>query len=131
MKIKFIILAAFLIPSFAIASGSSGGFSGSSSSVPSARQVDQAYEYGKSLYNGRSKEVAKFDYCVAGEEELVKVKRSSLKTFKGASYEQLANNLYDCDNPEKSMLDHVDTTQAAYIIYYLDKRYKLDLENGG
>jgi len=80
------------------------------------------------LYNGRSREVEKVKYCVTGEEEGTPVKRSSLRPFKGQTYNELASNLYDCNNPDKALLDYVSSSQAAHIIYYLDKRYKLSLQ---
>lgn len=130
MKAKLIFLTAVFLPSLAIASGSSGGFGGStgSFSTPAPQPVDQAYEYGKALYNGRTDEVAKMSYCVKGEEDGVKVKSSSLRPFKGSTYDELAKNLYNCDNPEQDLLAVADTDQATYIVYYLDERYNLDLQ---
>lgn len=127
MNINLLLLSILLLPSLAFASGSasssnSGGF------FPSSSSVDQAYEYGKALYTGRSSEVERFKYCIVSEEEPIEVKRSSLRQFKGTSLNELAASLIDCDNPEKSMFDYVDSTQASYVLYYLNKRYKLGLD---
>lgn len=129
MKAKLMFLSVLFLPSLVFASGG-GGFSTStdSFSTPAPQPVDQAYEYGKALYNGRTDEIAKMSYCVKGEEDSTKVKTSSLRPFKGTSYDELAKNLYNCDNPEQDLLAVADSTQATYIVYYLDQRYNLDLQ---
>ena len=129
MNSKLVILLALFVAPLTLASGGSGGGSYGGSSAPQPRQVDEAYEYGKSLFSGRSNEVEKVKYCVAGtgEEESVPVKRSSLRPFKGKTFDELGASLYDCNNPEKVLLDYVNSSQAAHIIYYLNKRYKLKL----
>lgn len=129
MKAKLMLLSTLLLPTLAFASG---GYSGSSStfssSAPAPQPVDQAYEYGKALYNGKTDEIADVDFCVQDEEKQVKIKSSSLKAYKGGSYDDLAQNLYNCDDPQQNLLAVADQSQATYIVYYLDQRYNLDLD---
>jgi len=125
------VLAAFFVFAFSssvFASGGYGGGSGSFSSSTPTREVDPTYERGKSLFSGRIEGVQKIKYCVADGEEYTKVKRSSLKAYKESTYNILLSSLRNCDSLENGMLDYLNTDQAVHVIYYLDKRYKLDLE---
>jgi len=130
----FALLATFLLTAFtghqALASGGGGGYSGGGGGIgpaPAPREVDQVYEYGKSVYLGRSPGSKKISYCVKVDGELKKLRGRNLKSYRGAKQLDFANALYNCKAPDELALAGVDKEEIAYVIYYLNKRYKLDL----
>jgi len=104
--------------------GGGGGFSGGSTSQ---RAVDQTYEVGKAIYNGRQRGTPRLSYCVASDDGKVPVKRKSLKPFKNTTFTNLAQNLYNCDNPESLVSEELSRDSLIHVLYYLDKRHKLSL----
>ena len=90
--------------------------------------VDRTYESGKSIYTGRKKTAPKLSYCLRVGEEIIPVKRKSLKQFKGTSFTELSKHLFRCDEPTKSIISELERTDFIHVIYYLDKRYRLKLE---
>ena len=89
--------------------------------------VDPTYESGKAVYTGRSKNAPKLQYCLRVGEETVKLKRKSIKQFKQSSYSDLAKNLYRCDVPAQAIKTELEKQQFLHVLYYLNKRYKLNL----
>ncbi len=123
-----ITLLAFLSVGVA-ASGpvsSPGGFGGPSSAP--ARQVDEVYEYGKSIYNGRLPGAQKVKYCVLQDGKPKRVRARTLKPYRGGSKLDLANALYDCAQTEVLALARLDREQVSFVLYFLNKRFKLDLQ---
>lgn len=110
------------------ASGVTGGI-GSQQPQHGQRAVDELYEYGKALYLGRLPDAPKVSFCVAAEDQARKVKRRSLKPFRKKTRTELANALVRCDDPGQLALKGLEPGQAAFIIYYLDKRYRLKLQD--
>lgn len=121
------LILLFVFSSISYASGGYGGGGYGGYNSRPVKQVDHAYEYGKSIYQGRESNVAKLNYCIKDEEEKVELRRSVIKKFKNTSYTELANNLYNCDVPTDLIAKSLDTNQLSHVIYYLDKRYKLKL----
>lgn len=126
-------LLAILVASSSFASGGigGGGISGTSGGVGSAqrREVDESYEYGKAVYLGRSSDAKKLAYCVLVEGEAKKVKKKSLKPYRRKTRSELANALYLCDEPSKLALHSLKKEQIAFVLYYLNKRFKLKLSD--
>ena len=91
------------------------------------KEVDAAYELGKSIYRGRKEGAPKLNYCIAEEQDKVKLKRKSIKKFKKSTYAELAQNLYDCDKPNELVSKSLSSHQLSHVLYYLDKRFKLKL----
>ncbi len=116
-----------LLPLQAIASGvAGGGFSGiEGTSAP--REVDEVYEFGKALYLGRTPDSKKIKYCVKVDGQLKKLGGRVLRPYRGSDQLDFANALYDCNNPEQQALLNINREQVAYVLYYLNKRYKLEL----
>lgn len=125
-----LVLTVLLFSSKALASGSySGGdFSrgGSNYSAPAPKAVDQAYEYGKSIYFGRFKGKV-VSYCINRNDVSSPVKRSSIRAVRGVSYTQLGDLLYNCENIEQTMSSILNKNQLNAVAYYLNKRYRLNL----
>jgi len=111
----------------AMASGLSGGGASSGGGLP-PREIDQLYEYGKSLYLGRTPGVRKTRYCLKIDGEAQKLRGRNLKSWRGRPQLEFANALYDCEAPEKLALLNLEKEQVAYVLYYLNKRYKLRLD---
>lgn len=125
-----VLISAVLLSASALASGGYGGGGGySGGSGFKSRPVDQAYEYGKSVYKGRNKAYGKIKYCITSEDgaEKVKLKRGSLKPYKGGTFADLAGNLYNCDAPDTAIKDILSLNDLQHVLYYLNKRYKLKL----
>lgn len=104
-----------------------GGFSRGGSGVENQRRVDQTYEIGKSIFNGRARGEPSLEYCIDVDGERLPVKRKSVKTFKKGTYNDFARNLYRCDEPEALISESLTRDSLLYVIYYLNKRHKLDL----
>ena len=112
--------------SFTVASGGYGGGGGFGTTAP-ARQVDHDYEYGKSIFLGRQKDVPKLSYCVEVDGKKVPMKRKTIRQFKKVAYTEFANSLYHCDQPDRLIVQDIDKEKFQYVIYYLNKRFKLYL----
>jgi len=103
------------------------GYSGSRSNTPNQRSVDTVYETGKAIYKGRKQGEPALAYCVASGDEKIPVKRKSLKGFKKKTYNDLAQNLFNCDQPETLIANELSKDSLLYVLYYLNKRHKLNL----
>ena len=101
MKFSTIIFSAALALSSGsvLASGGGGGGSYGGGSYGGGqvqqRQVDQTYEVGKAIYNGRQSGVARLSYCVTAGDAKLPVKSKSLKPYKKTTYDNLSQNLYN------------------------------------
>jgi len=85
--------------------------------VPEPREVDQVYELGKQIYKGRSQDAVKIKYCVKQQDgEFKKLKGSTAKPFRGGISKDFA-------------LSTVADGQIPLVLYYLNKRYRLNLQN--
>ncbi len=113
------------------ASGSSGGFSGGGGapSAPAPRVVDEVYEFGKALYLGRAPGAKKVNYCVNVDGAPKKLRGRTLRDYKGAKQLDFANALVNCQQPDELALAGVKREEIAYVIYYLNKRYRLNLSD--
>lgn len=125
------LLAATLASgSFASGGGNGGGFigGGASSAGPAPkREADERYEYGKAVYLGRLPDSEKLEYCVLKDGEAKKLKRRTLKPYRGKTLKEFANALYRCDDSTKLALNSLKREQVAFVLYYLNKRYRLKL----
>ena len=108
--------------------GGYGGGGGSFGGQTQQRQVDTVYEEGKAIYRGRKDGEPSISYCVASEGEIVPVKGKSIKAYKKSTYEELAQNLYNCDNPESLVASELTRDSLLYVLYYLNKRHRLNLQ---
>lgn len=109
-------------------SGAHGTMGGAhNSSTRSMRIIDEEFEKGKGIFLGRNREVGKIKLCVASGDEQVKLKRKALKSYKGATVNGFINSLHNCDKPDEVMLERLGRVHMSYLIYYLNKRYKLQL----
>lgn len=121
-----------VLPVVANASGS-GGLGGGRSfggSLDSPRQTDPAYEQGKAVFKGRIKEYGEVKYCLISTEAengVAKIKRKSLKPFKGQTAQVLADALRFCDDNSTVPNKVLTRDDFLYLIYYLNKRYRLKL----
>jgi len=112
--------------------GNMGGYHGTmsgahNSSTRSMRIIDEEFEKGKAIYLGRNKQIGKLKLCVLSGEEDVKVKRTTLKPFKGVTTNELINSLHNCDKPEEVAFERLGKIHMSHLVYYLNKRFKLEL----
>ena len=123
-------LLASLIASSGFASGGSGGGPGAPNvGSPQQREVDESYEYGKAVYLGRLPDSEKVKYCVLVEGEAKKLKKRTLKPYRRKTLKELANALYRCDDSSKLALKSLKREQVAFVLYYLNKRFRLKLSD--
>ena len=119
-----------LLPLFA-AKVSASGLSGSTAGSRDApREVDQVYEFGKAIYLGRTPDSKKTKYCVNVEGQPKKLRGRTLRSYKGAKQLDFANALVDCQQPDQLALLGIKKEEVAYVLYYLNKRFKLELDTG-
>ncbi|MEO0439226.1 MAG: hypothetical protein AAF098_20330 [Pseudomonadota bacterium] len=129
IRIALLFLASLsFLPNVALASGTIGGFS--TPSTGPGPQRDEAYEFGKSVFKGRAAGSTKIDYCVSVDGEAKKLKRKTVKSFKNSTVKDFAHALVDCENPERLALTSVESNQVPLVLYYLNKRFKLELTDG-
>lgn len=122
----FLILCLAIFSTSVLASGG-GGYT----SPQPARVVDQSYEAGKNIFAGRNDAYAGVEFCIndAESSEKVKVTRGSLAAHKGTSVQDFADSLYNCNAPEQPLIAQMAGEDLNTVLYYLNKRYKLKLEN--
>jgi hypothetical protein len=123
VSLVFIVLMAQASLSYA-----SGGYSGGNGDRSISRAVDQNYEQGKSIYRGRKAGEPTFEYCILVDGAKVPLKRKSIKAYRNTTYEELAANMYQCDQPEKQIASGLTRDSLLYVLYYLNKRHKLNLK---
>lgn len=119
-----VAIATIFFSSMATASGGSG--SGNFNRAP-VKQIDESYEYGKSIFLGRKAGFEKFSYCVDVGGERLPLKRKSLAKFKKTSFSEVAAALYDCDTPTTKIADEIAIQDFQFVLYYLNKRFRLAL----
>jgi len=131
MKLSAVIFSASLALSSGAVLASGGGSYGGGSyggDTYQQRKVDETYEVGKAIYNGRQSGYPKLSYCVvASEGEKVPLKSKSIKQYKRTSYNELSQNLYNCDNPDSLISSELSQDAMLHVLYYLNKRYRLSL----
>jgi hypothetical protein len=121
----------FFPSSFSYAIGGMGGLGelngAHNSSTRSMRNADHQFDRGKAIVSGRNRQIGKLKFCVISGDEKVKVKRKTLKPYKGVPTDQFINSMYNCENPEELVLDRIGAMHMSDVVYYLNKRYKLKL----
>ena len=134
MKIKSFVVVlslSFICMSNVWASGSDDNEDATefeSSADSFERVVDPVYESGKAVFTGRKSESPKLSYCLKDGDQVIKLKRKSIKSYKETSYSKLASVLYSCDSPSVTIKEQLGRKEFIHVLYYLDKRYKLKLQ---
>ncbi|MEM7257181.1 MAG: hypothetical protein AAF404_07315 [Pseudomonadota bacterium] len=124
---RWLILPATALLVSATASASGGG--GFDNNTFSTQQIDQQYELGKSYYKARQADGNRLEYCLKLDDGLKKLSRRSVKPFKRGSSTEFVDALYNCKAPEQKIADLIPADQGEAILYYLNKRFKLRLQN--
>ncbi len=107
--------------------GSGGIGAGNGPNGAPNRVVDERYEYGKAVYLGRLPDAVKISYCLLVDGTAQKLKKKTLKPYRRKTRLALANALYQCDDPSKLALTALPKAQVPFVLYYLNKRYRLKL----
>ncbi len=124
--ITFITVFAVLISPLATASGGGGFGQGGFSQ----KKVDQQYELGRSYYKSKQADGSTLTYCLRNGDSLSKLSRKSVRPFKKGPVSAFVDNLYSCNNPDLKISELVNDDQGEAILYYLNKRFKLKLQQG-
>ena len=88
---------------------------------------DQFYELGKYIYTGKSKKIGKFRYCIDTGKGKTLIKKTNLKQFRGQSFSNIADKLYDCDSPNIQVSNYMKDKHLTLVVYYLNQRYQMGL----
>lgn len=94
-------------------------------------KYDDNFEEGEAIYKGKGA-YEKYDYCVMGGDsstELKPLKRKNVNALRRLTVSEFYRSLYDCNDPERLVLSKISSKEAGKVIYYLNQRYKLRLQN--
>jgi hypothetical protein len=103
---------------------------------------DPVYKKGSDIYFGR-KGYKKYKYCLAVVKKnnkfvaktklpvsaRVPLSRKSIRAFRRSGLLMFVNAVFDCDAPTKLIFKQLKTEDVRFLLYYLDKKYKLKLKN--
>lgn len=89
--------------------------------------IDFQYALGKSYYKTTQADGSRLEYCVHGDNGLLKLSRPSVKRFKHGPASRFVDSLYNCANPAAKITDTVPEEQSDAVLHYLNKRFKLGL----
>lgn len=124
---SFLMICSMVMSTSLIASGGGGFNTGGFSS----QRIDQQYELGKSYFkSGLSANGSRLEYCVQSGDGLKKLSRRTVRQYKNGTVSQFVDNLFHCSDPTLKIADAVPEDQGNAILYYLNKRFKLRLQNG-
>lgn len=117
----------------ALASGGSygGGYERETQERDYSRNVvDERFELGKAIVTGRHADYRKVKFCFLNDAKTkgVKIKRKSIKGYKRQPVNNLVQSLYRCDDISKSIQTELAKDDLINAVYYLNKRYKLQLQ---
>lgn len=110
------------------------------------KRFDKIYYAGKNIYLGKGKH-NKYNYCIPKVEkdkvlvkeesyslnairasEKINLKTKTVAAYRGLTINEFANMLFDCDNPNKLILNKLAKEDAGLVIYYLNSKYRLRLQ---
>lgn len=94
--------------------------------------LDENYQKGKAIFLGKGKH-KRYPYCVtdvnsATPEKRITLKRSNLLPFREMPVVEFVKQLFDCENPKQWVLNYLEKEDAGYVVYYLNRHYKLNLK---
>ena len=91
---------------------------------------ERQYVYGQAIFNGRRSEYGQINFCVTScnKKKLVKLEKNTLTIFKGKSRQNLRDNLYHCDTPNKKVQTTLERTDMIALIQYINRRFELFLK---
>lgn len=110
------------------ASASGGSTSVSGNSTNKTTKIDQNYEAGKSIYNGRSN-AGSINYCLKSGDEVAEVNATNISSFKRATVSDFSASLISCDEGNELASSLMSSDDFLLVVYYLSKRYNLYLAN--
>lgn len=92
-----------------------------------SQTIDLQYELGKSIYKSTRADGSRLEYCVNGDNRLLKLSRPAVKRFRNGLASDFVDSLYNCEDPAVKITDTWPVEQSDAILYYLNKRFKLGL----
>ena len=118
----------FLASSNTLAFGPTGGMgSTGKSNARSMVRVDEYFLNGKRIIANRNTSIGKIKLCLKADNDVVKLKRKTLKPYVGVTTDHFINSIHECDKPEVPIIERLGDDNTAYVVYYFNKRYKLKL----
>jgi len=91
---------------------------------------DPSYERGKALLKGRIKNYRGVQVCLLDTEtgKLHKPSKNKLQPYRKVKAVKLALQLFNCKQAETLIAKIYKGNDLAYLVYYLDRRYKLQMD---
>ncbi len=111
-----------------LCSSHAGGASLRMNSVQSSFARSFAGSNSRSAFRARTLSGKRMQYCVMENGEPKKLRRSSLKAYRGGYVDDLANALVDCDNPQQLALASVKPKHIPGVLLYINEHYRLRLK---
>lgn len=127
-----LILSIFLFlasPNTFAFGGMAGMGDAQKSNTRSMRTIDENFLNGKKIVGNRDTSVGKIKLCLKSDNDIVKLKRKTLKPYVGVTTDHLISSLHECDKPDVPIIERMGEASTAYVVYYFNKRYKLKLTN--
>lgn len=132
----FLIVSSLVLvlagPAFASGGYDKGSSDRSQGAVRS--QTDPAYDLGKSIFHGRSKTARGLTICLVTDsnsegKQTATLSSRTLYPFRGQTLSDLSSRLVDCASPSSKVAGILDASEFRSLVYYLDKRFKLELKS--
>lgn len=93
-------------------------------------EQDSNYVKGRALFLGQNREDS-VKFCVLANKTdalLEPLNRKTIKQLRRLPVKEFVKRLYDCDNPKVYALSYFEAEEAGMIVYYLNSKYRLRLE---
>ena len=105
-----------------------GNTFGSATVVTRSFSTDRTYRMGRVAFSKRDAQGERIRYCVMVDGESKRITRTRLRALQGASVDDFALSLVDCNNPGQLALAKVEAREKIpHILYYLAAHYEVSL----
>ncbi len=105
-----------------------GSTFGSATVVTRTLSTDRTYRIGRVAFSKRDAQGEKIRYCVMVDGEAKRITKSRLRALQGASVDDFALSLVDCNNPGQLALAKVEEREKIpQILYYIAAHYEMSL----
>jgi len=93
-------------------------------------EQDPNYVKGRALFLGQGREDS-VQFCVLASKSdalLEPLNRKTIKALRRLQVKEFVKRLYDCENPKVYALSYFKAEEAGLVVYYLNSKYRLRLE---
>ena len=99
------------------------------------RLDNSAYILGKSIYQGKGKNVPGLRICLSDYDDeedapkAVRLTRKALRPFRGRHITALTSRLVDCEAPTSQVALILNRVEFRALVYFMNKKFRLRLES--